>query len=267
MWIENKKIQWINIRDRAVQFGDGCFTTAAVINGNVRQITAHLTRLKQACNRLIIKFSDWQKLETEMKLTAAYHNKAVLKVIISRGIGAYGYSPSKCNETTCILSLLPFPSYTNLRDQGVKLVLSPVKLARNPLLAGIKHLNRLEQVMISSYIDLHDDADEALVLDTQGKVIECCTANIFWRTGNDIFTTCLANAGVDGTMRRFLLNEMEHLGKICKIVSVEIESLISADEIIICNALMPILPVIKLEDRIYDSRELFNLLVDICKKA
>ncbi|WP_257895800.1 aminotransferase class IV, partial [Enterobacter roggenkampii] len=72
--------------------------------------------------------------------------------------------------------------YARWREEGVTLTLSPVRLGRNPMLAGLKHLNRLEQVLIRTHLE-QTDADEALVLDSEGRITECCAANLFWRQG------------------------------------------------------------------------------------
>ncbi len=109
----------------------------------------------------------------------------VLKVIISRGGGGRGYSAANCDSPTRILSASARPAhYSRWREDGVTLTLSPVRLGRNPMLAGIKHLNRLEQVLIRTHLE-QTDADEALVLDSEGFITECCAANLFWRQGQE----------------------------------------------------------------------------------
>ena len=132
--------------DRATQFGDGCFTTARILDGGVCLLGAHILRLQKACEALLIPFSQWDILESEMRRLASHKASGVLKVIISRGSGGRGYSGSACQHPARILSVSDYPShYAHWREEGVVLALSPVRLGRNPMLAGIKHLNRLEQ--------------------------------------------------------------------------------------------------------------------------
>lgn len=265
MWINGLEQSQLAARDRATQFGDGCFTTAAVRNGRILLADAHLQRLQESCRRLLLPAVDWAQLEREMQRAASGQSQAVLKVIISAGEGGRGYSRAGCSEPTRILSLSSWPQhYLQLQQQGAKLSLSPVRLSRNPLLAGIKHLNRLEQVMIRAYLD-QTDADEALVLDTAGKVTECCAANLFWRRGEKVFTPALQHAGVDGIMRRYLIAQMVKAGQQCEMVECEPAQVMAADEVIICNALMPVLPVRQIDEVCFSERTLFEQLRQSCK--
>ncbi|MFT4273536.1 MAG: aminodeoxychorismate lyase [Pantoea sp.] len=266
MWINGAEQTQLTARDRAVQFGDGCFTTAAVQQGEIQLFAAHLQRLKQGCERLLMAEPDWQQLETEMRVAAHNQQQAVLKVILTPGAGGRGYSRAGCSAPTRILSLSPWPQhYQSLQQQGVRLVTSPVRLGRNPLLAGIKHLNRLEQVLIRHHLD-QTDADEALVLDTEGTVVECCAANLFWREGDTVFTPRLEQAGVAGIMRRYLMAQMAAAGQDCQLIDGSRERLLAADEVVICNALMPVLPVRSIDDITFSARSLYQQLLASCQK-
>lgn len=154
--------------DRAAQFGDGCFTTARIQQGQVALLDAHLQRLQTTCEKLQIPFHDWLTLSEEMQRLARPHAQGVLKVILTRGVGGRGYSTAGCVSPTRILSVSPFPAhYARWREEGITLTQSPVPLGRNPWLAGLKHLNRLEQVLIRSHLE-QTDADEALSLTVTG---------------------------------------------------------------------------------------------------
>ncbi|VTP66638.1 Aminodeoxychorismate lyase [Leclercia adecarboxylata] len=138
--------------------------------------------------KLLIPFVAWAELQREMVELARGNERGVLKVIISRGSGGRGYSAANCLHPVRILSVSGYPAhYDGWRREGITLELSPVQLGRNPHLAGVKHLNRLEQVLIRTHLE-QTDADEALVLDSEGFVTECCAANLFWRNGKDVFT-------------------------------------------------------------------------------
>ncbi|WP_380181684.1 aminodeoxychorismate lyase [Kalamiella sp. sgz302252] len=258
IWTNGKRQELIAVRDRAVQFGDGCFTTARIMKGKVVARAAHIGRLEEACERLLIAQVDWESLQQEMDTAAATRTEGVLKVIISRGTGGRGYSASGCEAASRILMLADYPAhYHQLRHTGVRLALSSVRLGRNPLLAGIKHLNRLEQVLIRTELE-QSGADEALVLDTQGKVVECCAANLFWRSGQRVYTPDVTQSGVNGIQRRQIMRLLARQGIRVSEVSVPPQALEEADEIFITNALMPVLPVSEIGNRVYGSRELFN---------
>ena len=253
--------------DRAIQFGDGCFTTARIAAGQVCLLDAHLQRLQMACEKLLIPFVAWAELQREMVELARGNERGVLKVIISRGSGGRGYSAAGCLHPVRILSVSAYPAhYDRWREEGIALALSPVRLGRNPQLAGIKHLNRLEQVLIRSHLE-QTDADEALVLDSEGFVTECCAANLFWRQGKDVFTPRLDQAGVNGLMRQFCLQQLAHSGfRVVEVQAAE-TALNDVDEIVVCNALMPVVPVRQYGSHHFSSRELYLFLAPLCEQT
>ena len=251
--------------DRATQFGDGCFTTARILEGDVCLLDAHLRRLQDACQTLLIPFTQWEILEHEMRQLASGKTSGVLKVIISRGSGGRGYSGAACQHPTRILSVSAYPAhYARWREEGVTLTLSPVRLGRNPMLAGLKHLNRLEQVLIRTHLE-QTDADEALVLDSDGWLTECCAANLFWRQGRDVFTPRLDYAGVNGIMRQRCIAQLAPSAFRVVEVTARPEVLREADEVLICNALMPLVPVRRWEETVWSSRELYHFLAPLCE--
>ncbi|HHL2562036.1 TPA: aminodeoxychorismate lyase [Yersinia enterocolitica] len=265
-WINGVEQNLISASDRSVQFGDGCFTTARVSLGRVVWLDKHILRLQLAAERLLMPAVNWNALTKEMVEAASHTEDGVLKVIISRGSGGRGYSGSACQHPTRIISLSDYPvHYHSWRERGISLALSPIALARSPLLAGVKHLNRLEQVLIRAHLE-QTAADEALVLDTEGMLVECCAANLFWRKGEEIFTPDLGQSGVDGIMRQRIISCLATQGRQVTIVAQPVDVLADADEVIVCNALMPLLPVNRIEPVkcaepwVYHSRQLFNFL-------
>ncbi|WP_052284453.1 aminodeoxychorismate lyase [Kluyvera genomosp. 1] len=253
------------VNDRATQFGDGSFTTARIVEGRVQLLNAHIERLQQACERLSIRFSDWSVLAQEMSTLAVKQANGVLKVIISRGPGGRGYSGRTCDSPTRILSTFAAPAhYTQWKQRGVNLALSPVTLGRNPYLAGIKHLNRLEQVLIRSHLE-QTDADEALVLDSDGWLTECCAANLFWRCGQNVYTPRLDSAGVSGIMRQFILTSLARSPYRVVEVNARLTEISQADEVLICNALMPVVPVQRYAEQQWPDRELYQFLAPLCE--
>ncbi len=265
MWINGTPASLLAASDRAAQFGDGSFTTARVIDGEIQYFSAHIERLKKATQRLMIEGVDWPALSAEMTHAAHLRGEGVVKAIISRGVGGRGYSPQGCSTPTRIVSSSDYPAhYHQWRQEGVKLKLSPVALSQNTLFAGIKHLNRLEQVMIRLHLD-QTDAHEALVVDTSGILVECCAANIFWRKGYQVFTPELSGSGVAGIMRSHIISLLEQSGiYTISIVQQTPEILREADEVIICNALMPVLPVRQADNGYFTSSQLYDFLHPVC---
>ena len=166
---------------------------------------------------------------------------------------------------TRILSVTVYPAhYDRLRNEGMTLALSPVRLGRNPHLAGIKHLNRLEQVLIRSHLE-QTNADEALVLDSEGWVTECCAANLFWRKGNVVYTPRLDQAGVNGIMRQFCIRLLAQSSYQLVEVQASLEEALQADEMVICNALMPVMSVRACGDVSFSSATLYEYLAPLCE--
>lgn len=251
--------------DRATQFGDGCFTTARIVADCIAHFDAHVQRLRVACERLWIPFDQWDVLAQEMQQLAAMKGDGVLKVILSRGTGGRGYSAATCHSPTRILSVSDYPAhFSRWREEGITVTLSPIRLGRNPHLAGLKHLNRLEQVLIRTHLE-QTEADEALVLDSEGWLTECCAANLFWRKGRQVFTPRLDNAGVAGIMRQRCLDHL--VASAYHVVESEapVTALHEADEVLICNALLPLVPVRRWEDNVWSSRELYQFLAPRCE--
>ncbi|WP_448665625.1 aminodeoxychorismate lyase [Serratia plymuthica] len=263
-WINGQQHDALAPSDRGLQFGDGCFTTARVIDGRIELLPWHIERLQQAAQRLMMPLTDWGALESEMARAAESIPLGVVKAILTRGSGGRGYSPQGCENPTRIVSRSAYPThYLSWREQGISLALSPVALASNPLLAGLKHLNRLEQVLIRAHLD-QTAADEALVLDTAGMLVECCAANLFWRKGKAVFTPDLSQAGVAGLMRRRVIELLAGSEYSLHYVSEPPATLADAEEVLVSNALMPLLPVNTAQSWRYHSRQLYDFLRPHC---
>lgn len=272
-WVNGKICNQIDVTDRAVSFGDGCFTTIHGVNQQAQMLENHIARLISDSRRLKLPQPDWQALTAHIEAICREQtdDEFVVKVIISRGTGGRGYSSKGFNQPTVITVISAFPQhYPPLQQTGAQLILSSIPLSRNPLLAGMKHLNRLEQVLIRQEID-EAQADEAIVLDTNGIMVECCSANFFWRVKNRVYTPALSHSGVNGLMRQkimaLLSGSQYYLEEVERFPAI----LAQCHEVVICNSLMPILPVaaitLKESQSVleYPSRELFEYLFLRCQ--
>jgi len=175
-------------------------------------------------------------------LAKQFNGNAVLKLILTRGNAERGYKIVD-NPVTRITTLSTMPDITDLKRGGISVLLCQTQLARQPLLAGVKHLNRLEQVMARSEWD-RNDITEGIVCDTDGFVIEGCMSNLFWIKGNTLFTPTLSHSGVIGVVRNLLLDlcEEEQLLSISE-GFYNIQDLLSADEIFVTNSVFDVLAV------------------------
>ncbi|MEO3906379.1 aminotransferase class IV, partial [Providencia rettgeri] len=110
------------------------------------------------------------------------------------------------------------------------------------------------------------NADEALVLDSEGWVTECCAANLFWRKGNVVYTPRLDQAGVNGIMRQFCIRLLAQSSYQLVEVQASLEESLQADEMVICNALMPVMPVCACGDVSFSSATLYEYLAPLCER-
>ena len=263
MIVNGQQQQQISVADRAAQYGDGCFTTIAFRNGHLEFFNAHIQRLKLACETLYIDFDKWLELERCILDSLMSTADCVVKVMITRGEGGRGYSPEGAVNPSYIITHHTVPSHYPLwRTEGIRLTISPITLACQPLLAGIKHLNRLEQVLVKHALAA-TGYDDAVVCDTQQNIVETSVGNLFWYKNSAWYTSDLSESGVDGVMRNCVLAVMKEKGLECQVVQHDVSSIFSAQELFVCNSLMVLVPVLSVFNPINQQSK--DYLVDKTK--
>jgi 4-amino-4-deoxychorismate lyase len=220
------------LADRAFQYGDGLFETMRLKDGAIRFLSAHLERLRDGCERLRIPPPPASQLSAEIAQVAAGTGEGVVKVIVSRGRGARGYRPSGSPTPTRIVALHPLPTL----DTGpIAVRWCETRLARQPLLAGLKHLNRLEQVLAQS--EWSDETiREGLMLDTEGEIIGGTSSNVFVVRDGALLTPDLRFCGIRGVMRAQVIACAGRLGIPVSEEPLWPEDLLSAQEVFVTNA-------------------------------
>jgi 4-amino-4-deoxychorismate lyase len=203
--IDGRPADSIGCDDRGLQYGDGLFETISCRDGQARWLALHLERLQQGCERLRLPFRDFEPLRAEICGLAAGQERCMVKVIITRGAATRrGYAPAGDERPTRIVSRHEWPPSAVAGEVGVRVGLSSVTLGMNPLLAGLKHLNRLEQVLAQMARDAAG-LDEVLMLSSAGQVIGGSMSNVFFADDSGLFTPELTDCGVAGVMRRLVL--------------------------------------------------------------
>jgi len=249
--INGKAGNCIATTDRGLQYGDGLFETIAVQNGKCEHWHEHMSRLADGCQRLNIPAPDTTRLLVEAQQLYAGKENAVLKIIITRGSGGRGYKSPDPVEPTRIVSIHPWPSYPagNI-EEGIHLHLCTTQLSSQPALAGIKHLNRLEQVLARN--EWHDaDISEGLMSDVDGNIIEGTMSNYFAVSQGELITPRIANCGVAGIMRQHILNQAVLHKMTVHERNIQLAELHAADELFICNSIIGVWPVRKFQDTEY----------------
>ena len=266
VWVNGKQGQLIPANDRGLNYGDGLFLTMRVnADGIIHFLESHLSRIKQAVYRLNFGSQEqlWQLPEVQIDLLqeiALANPNSGIKLLISRGVGGRGYSAVNCNDITIVISIFELPShYSQLQKSGVRLLKSEVQLASQPLLAGLKHLNRLEQVLIKSY-SIDSGFDDWLVVDSNNNVIEASMANLFFLRDGTWITPTISRCGVAGVMREQVIYQLLGFGFNVEITDIAFNELKQIEHIIMTNSLMGAIDVTQITDMSFNKWELTKSL-------
>jgi 4-amino-4-deoxychorismate lyase len=241
----------ISLDDRGLHYGDGLFETIAVRDCNCRFLAAHLRRLAEGCARLNIPVPDELDLHSELQQLTKAARHATVKIILTRGTGPRGYRlPEKCTPTRIVGIQHTQP--VGLPRSGVKVRYCATPISRNPLLAGLKTLNRLEQVMARAE---WNDAEiaEGLMLNDRHEIVCGTMTNVFFGRDGVLFTPRLAECGISGIMRQQVLAVAEERGIEVRERSVSKNDLSSADEVFLTNSLIGLWPVSNLEGQVFEQ--------------
>lgn len=215
-----------------------------VVGRQVRLLDYHLRRVNHDAQALGIALN-CVELATAINQFVAGHGSEqyVLKVHVCAGEGGRGYARDPKKPSLVRFSVHDYPvHYANVKQRGAKLICADTRLAIQPALAGIKHMNRLEQVLIKQEV-INRDADDALVFDTNNHVIEASAGNVFFHNGVHWCTPELGGCGVNGVVRQYLLDAANKAEKPIEQGSYTIEDIASAHALVITNALMGVMPV------------------------
>lgn len=238
----------INVLDRGLQYGDGLFETVLLHDHSPVLWPAHLQRLLAGARRLGIPV-DGQQLEEEVGRFLSAHSAqysdipdGILKVIVTRGSGGRGYRPPDSPETSRILQWHPLPpDLTGQQRDGIAVTGCCQPVSINPALAGLKHLNRLDQVMASR--ELQPPFEEGLMCDPDGLLVEGTRSNVFLVQNGVLQTPSVERSGVAGIIRAALLEMAANAGVDTAVITAEARILLDADEVFVCNSIAGILPV------------------------
>lgn len=258
----------IRADDRGLLYGDGIFETIAVKNSSPLLFSLHLDRLSASAARLFIYGLDIKIIRDHVKLIISKSGltEAILRITLTRGSGERGYA-SLSDESNIIMSINKFPgSIFERRALGVDVITSKQRLYRNPNLAGIKHLNRLDQVLIANEA-AKVNVDEAVVLSEYGFVIEGGKSNLFAVINDVIITPLIADYGVDGIMRQQVIKAAKVAGYAFKERCVNAEELKLAQEIFLTNSIIGIWSVKSLDGTGIFQREYANSLLERVRES
>jgi 4-amino-4-deoxychorismate lyase len=237
--------------DRGLHYGDGLFETLAVTRGEPLLWEAHMARLARGCQHLGIRAPDPELLLHECRSEIDAEQRCVIKLILTRGSGGRGYRPPARPSSTLIVTRYVPPDHPAgwWRD-GVRVVRCHTRLAIQPRLAGVKHLNRLEQVLARSEWSDPQIA-EGLMCDAEGRPVEGTLSNLFLVRDGRLFTPPLERCGVAGVMRAQVMVLAAERGEPVQEQDITWGHLGEADALFLTNALIGLWPVRSLAGRDY----------------
>ena len=253
----------ISIHDRGLQFGDGVFETIAVKSGELLCREAHFARLEAGCRHLSIICPDRSLLEHEATRLCGSLASAALKIVITRGTGGRGYQPPEHISSNRILTVHNWPVYpaAYYRD-GINSYICSRRITHHPDLAGIKHLNRLEQVLLRHEVAA-TPYPEGVVLDPYDNVIEGSMSNLFMVKKGKLITPDLSRCGIAGVIRKSIIELNEDAGGKPDIREIKLDELYKADEVFYCNSLIGIWPVRSIGTKVFSS---IDITLEIMRK-
>lgn len=235
--------------DRGLMYGDGVFRTLRLAAGRPVWWPDHAAKLRADCGRLDIAAPTEAEWLADLGKLAVVQPDAVIKLMVTRGVGARGYRPPASARVTRMAIVYPSVQHAEkLAEDGIMVRLCELRLAAQPRLAGIKHLNRLENVL--ARMEWDDGAiAEGLLLDQDGRAVCGTSSNLFILRGNALLTPRLERCGVAGVARTRLLRAAGRLGLSAEEADLTLHDVMAADALFFCNSLIGLRWVTRLADR------------------
>jgi 4-amino-4-deoxychorismate lyase len=259
-WIDGIEGNSVPVDDRGLQYGDGIFETILVRDGVPRFLALHRERLRRGLTQLNIQFLASQALAEEIaRASALAPPLAILKIIITGGSARRGYKRPENAVARRIMSLWPTtPMPAEILANGVILNVTRLRLPEPSPFAGLKHLNRLENVMAADYAG--GPIVDALMLDTSERLVSCTNGNVFLVKGGEVLTPRVDRVGVNGIMRQVVMREAPRLGIGVSEKDLTLDDLSSADGIFITNVRIGVVPVQRVREHVFGMTEIATRL-------
>ena len=243
IWVNGRRADAVPASDRGLHYGDGVFTTALAAGGEIAYLDDHIERLQRDAAALGFAAPSRWLLQSEFGQAAAGAGNAVVKYVLTRGTGERGYrAPVRPEVTRLVLASEAPPHPRRHWRDGIRLHVCVQRLGLQPRLAGIKHLNRLEQVLAQDEWQ-GEQAQEGLMLATDGQVVSGSMSNLFFVRAGRLHTPLLDQAGVAGVMRARVLALAAARAIPVQIARYTLADVLAADEVFMTNAVIGLWPV------------------------
>jgi len=241
--VNGKASEDISAYDRGLNYGDGIFETLAVWQGKCLNWPRHLARFERGCRRLSLPIPDSELLLSEIDQLCEGIERAVIKILLTRGSAGRGYAMPDNVTPNRIIMRTAWPDYpVELFEKGIRVHLCETPLGCNPILAGIKHLNRLENILARN--EWSDSTiSEGLMCNKEGYLVEGIMSNLFCVKDGQLITPSLDGCGVLGTIRDLLFEIANGLNINVTEAQLLPEDLANMDEAFVCNSIVGIWPI------------------------
>lgn len=238
--------------DRGLVYGDGLFETMRVRAGQIRFEQRHAARLREGCQRLAIR-ADLDGIWAQAREVAQRHGESTLRLQVTRGTAvARGYTPAGNEQPRAIVSVTAAPGPTELPAHR-RVVTLRATLGENPLLAGLKHCNRLEQVLARLELKAGGGAFEGLMASSSGMLVSGTMSNVFLELDGELVTPSLDRCGVAGVLRAMVLETAARDANPVREATLPMEVLARCSALAVSNARMGLVPVHELDGRALDE--------------
>jgi 4-amino-4-deoxychorismate lyase len=247
MLINGAPAESIAATDRGLAYGDGVFRTLCAQNGEPRHWAEQYAKLAQDCAALNLPCPDQARLLSETREVARAHARSAVKIVVTRGSGVRGYAPPMPSTPTRIVVSTPH-AMAPFAKTGIQVHVCRLRLGHQPALAGVKHLNRLENVLARA--EWNDPAvAEGLLLDEQGLAIGGTMSNLFIVEDGTLITPILDRCGVAGVTRERVIALAAQSGWACRAEPVPLQRILDASEVFVVNSLIGLWPFVRLGRR------------------
>ena len=265
-WVDGTPSAALPLPDRGLDYGDGVFETLLLVNGVAVCLNLHLERLH--CGLGVLAFPDCMTVVQEQLALATQAVKesgwhwSSLRLSVTRGEGPRGYLPPQKAVPRVMVQVAALEHDAGIMSTASQLSVSRVRLSAQPLLAGIKHLNRLEQVLAAMQAQ-QAGVDESVMLDQHGNVVSAIAGNLFAVLNGELVTPPLTACGVAGTRRRLIMETLAPaIGIDTRETELTLPGLKSAQELFCCNSLRGMRPVAALEGTRWTSHPVCEALFE-----
>ncbi|MCB1646006.1 MAG: aminodeoxychorismate lyase [Pseudomonadales bacterium] len=225
----------VSVADRGLSYGDGLFETIRILPAGPVLKDAHLQRMFAGARRLGINLNEAEVQHQVDSRISEVQGDAVLKLTLTRGVGRRGYQPVPDSVPTLITQVSAYDRDL-MSQSGIRVFLCETRLGKNPALSGMKHLNRLEQVLGAA--ELPDDCAEGVMTDIEGYAVEGTRSNLFFVAAGQLHTPDLAFAGIEGVLRNWLISRCK-----VRVSRPRLGDVLQATEVFMCNSVFGIYPV------------------------